>query len=183
MRRTAAMLASVLFLCFLPSTVASAAQSGGDLTPRVPSSHSVVYREQAVIAADSARIWGLLIDLPGYRFWNPWVVRAEGDAVPGATVEVDVVLGNHVMPATHTVLVVQPTTRFCWRDSGWNAWFVYGQRCRTLERQGDGTVVFTNELILDGILSPIADLAIGRAMRDGMAAETAALKRYAEQAP
>ncbi len=140
----------------------------------------VAYREQAVIAADQARIWNLLVDLPGYSSWNPWIVRAEGDATPGSLVKVDVVIGQHVMAAQHTVLVVEPQTTFCWKDSGWNALFVHGQRCRTLQRRADGTVLFTNELVLSGILSPAADLTIGKAMRDGIKAETAALKRAAE---
>ncbi len=180
MRRLATVLGTALALTLLPASAAGAATPDDDLTPREPGPHSVVYREQAVIAADQHRIWQLLVDLPGYASWNPWVVRAEGASTPGSRVKVDVVLGSHVMAAEHTVLVVEPQTRFCWRDAGWNAIFVYGQRCRTLERRPDGTILVRNELLLDGIFSPAANLTVGKAMRDGMAAEMAALKRHAE---
>lgn len=148
--------------------------------PREPSPRSIVFRQEAVIAADQARVWQLLVDLPGYASWNPWVVRADGVAEPGAEVRVDVVLGGHVMKADHVVLAVDPQTRFCWRDAGWNSWFVYGQRCRWLEPRADGTVLFRQELMLDGPLSGAASLATGRALRAGMAAETVALKATAE---
>jgi len=181
LRRIAAVaLGTALLLALAPGSPASAA-SGGDETPREPSAHSVVYREQAIIHADQARIWQLIVDLPGYARWNPWVIRADGGSTPGSEVAVDVVLGRHVMPARHVVLVNEAQSRFCWRDAGWNAIFVYGQRCRTLQPQADGSILFKQELLLDGIFSPAADFTIGQAMRDGMAAETAALKRHAEQ--
>jgi hypothetical protein len=68
----------------------------------------------------------------------------------------------------------------CWRDAGWNAWFVYGQRCRTLTARPDGTVLLHQELMLDGPLSGAAALVLGEPMSDGMAAESAALKKHAE---
>ena len=151
------------------------------LTPREPSKYSVVYREEAVIVASPATVWRLLVDLPGYSAWNPWVVKAEGTAEPGAEVVVDVVLSGHVMRAKHVVLTVEPERRFCWKDAGWNSWFVYGQRCRTLRHQADGSVLFQQELLLDGPLSKVASATMGKAMRAGMAAETAALKQHAER--
>lgn len=152
----------------------------GGTVPRQPSAHSVVYREEAVIAADPARVWQLLVDFDGYRSWNPWLVRAEGEAVPGADVTVRVTMGPTVMTAHHTVLTVRPQAELCWRDAGWNSWFVYGQRCRWIEQRADGTVLFRQELLLDGPLSGLAAATTGRSLRAGMAAETAALKRTAE---
>lgn len=181
MRRIALSILAAVLLGGLTAAPAGAAPSTADDAVREPSAHSVVYRQEAVIAADPGAIWRLLVDLNGYAAWNPWVVRAEGDAVPGAEVDVDVMLGSYRMAATHVVLAVDPQTRFCWRDAGWNAWFVYGQRCRWLEPRADGTVLLRQELLLDGVLSPVADHTIGKAMRNGMAAETAALKARAEQ--
>jgi hypothetical protein len=148
--------------------------------PRTPSKHSVVYRTQAVIEADPARVWHLLVDLPGYATWNPWVIRAEGQAVPGGLVSVEVVMGRRTMRAKHVVLAVEPQARFCWRDEGWTTWFAYAQRSRTIERRADGSVLFSQEVLIDGALKRVAHHTMGKAIRDGMAAETAALKRHAE---
>ncbi|MFD0008840.1 SRPBCC family protein [Streptomyces sp. NPDC127178] len=182
MRRTATIITALSVLTLAAAGPAVAAGPGDDLTPRVPGKHSVVHREQAVIAASPGRIWDILADLPRYREWNPWVRQAEGRLEPGGRVDVTVVLGSHVMAAQHTVLVVEPQHRLCWRDAGWNAYFVYGQRCRTLEQRPDGTVLVTNELLLDGILSSSTDLLMGAALRQGLAGETGALKQRAERA-
>lgn len=184
MRRTPKLLAGLagtLLALAVTAPVAHAAPTHA-LTPRQPSADSVVYRDSAVIEARPGQVWDVLVDFPRYEAWNPWIVRAEGEARPGATVHVDVMLGEQRTKAEHTVLVVQPERRFCWKDAGWNAWFVYGQRCRTLTPQPDGSVLFEVELLLDGPLSGVADHFQGEAMRTGMAAETAALKQRAEQA-
>lgn len=154
--------------------------SGSPLDPREPGDNSVVYRVDTVVSASQERIYGLLTDFPGYASWNPWVTKAAGGTSPGDEVKVDVVLGAVTMAAKHTVLNGVPGKRFCWKDAGWNAWFVYGQRCRTLTTRSDGAVLVSNELLIDGILSGGADHFMGKAMRDGMQAENAALKRVAE---
>ena len=154
--------------------------SGSPLDPREPGEHSVVYRVDTVVSASQERIYGLITDFSGYARWNPWVTKAVGGTSPDDEVKVDVVLGSVTMAAKHTVLNGVPGKRFCWKDAGWNAWFVYGQRCRTLTTRPDGTVLVSNELLLDGILSGGADHFMGKAMRDGMQAENAALKRIAE---
>ncbi|WP_394618034.1 SRPBCC domain-containing protein [Lentzea sp. JNUCC 0626] len=154
--------------------------SGAPLDPREPGVHSVVYRAETVISAPQQRVYDLITNFDGYARWNPWVVKASGGTAPGDEVRVDVLLGPVRMAAKHTVLNGVPGQRFCWKDAGWNALFVYGQRCRTLTTQPDGTVLVTNELLVDGVLSGGTDLFIGKAMKDGMQAENAALKRTAE---
>ncbi|MFD5828521.1 SRPBCC domain-containing protein [Lentzea sp. NPDC060358] len=156
--------------------------TGAPLDPREAGPRSVVHRVDTAVTAPVERIYGLITDFSGYARWNPWVVKAAGGTSPGDEVKVDVVLGPVRMAAAHTVLNGVPGRRFCWRDAGWNAWFVYAQRCRTLTPRPDGTVLVSNEILVDGVLSGGADLVIGKALRDGMRAENAALKREAESA-
>jgi uncharacterized protein YndB with AHSA1/START domain len=141
-----------------------------------------VFREETVIAAEPRRIWELLVDLDGYAGWNPWITRAAGEVAPGGKVSVHVVMGKKTMRVAHEVLVVEPEQRFCWRDSGWSALFVYGQRCRTLTPLGDGTVRFTNELMIEGVLASVAKRIYGADLTSGIAAETAALRSRAQGA-
>jgi hypothetical protein len=148
--------------------------------PRSPSPTTVVYEEEATIAAPVDVIWNTLVDLPGYASWNPWVVQAKGEVTPGASVGVQVVMGPIQQHADHFVMTVDAERSFCWRDAGWNSWFVYGQRCRWLTPQPDGTVHFKQQLLLDGALDHFADATNGPCLRSGMAAETAALKATAE---
>jgi hypothetical protein len=148
--------------------------------PHQPGSCSVVYESDAVIRGTVDQVWDTLADFPRYSEWNPWVVSAEGKLEPGAGVAVQVVLNGHQQRADHVVLTVNPKTDFCWRDAGWNSWFVYGQRCRWLQPKPDGTVAYHVELLLDGPIDWLADWTNGKALRDGMAAETAALKKRVE---
>lgn len=151
-----------------------------DLVPRTPSAGSVVLREEVVIAATPEQVWAVLVDLPAYARWNPWLLRADGEAAVGATVWAEVVLGEQRRRAKHKVLAVDPATRFCWRDAGWTTAFVYGQRCRWLAPRADGTVLFRQELLLEGTSKQMALRRYGPALRAGMAAETAALRRRVE---
>ena len=150
------------------------------LEPRTAGKWSVLFQEQTVIAASPAKIWSVLTDLSTYAEWNPWIPSAEGVLEPGGIVWCDVVLGEKKQRFKHVVLTVEPETRLCWRDAGWNSAFVYGQRNRSLQPQPDGTVLFTQEILIDGLLSKIASLTHGPSLRTGLRLETAALKQRAE---
>jgi hypothetical protein len=155
-------------------------QALDSLEPRVPGKQSVVFDAEAVIDADVADVWDAITDFASYPEWNPWVLSAVGESTPGSSVDVVVMNGKSTMKAKHTVLHGKPLERFCWKDAGWNAWFVYGQRCRTLTVQPDGMVHYQVELMIDGALSHLAALFYGPGIREGIAAETAALKLRAE---
>lgn len=148
--------------------------------PREPGPLSVVFHEETLIDASSATIWEVMTDLASYSEWNPWVIKAEGEMAKGGIVWVDVKLGLFTMHAKHVVLVVEPESRLCWRDAGWNANFVYGQRCRTLSVQPDGKVLYSVDLLVDGILSGTSKLFQGKDLATGLAAETKAIRERAE---
>ena len=140
----------------------------------------IVYRDEAVIHADPATVWDIVIDLPRYAEWNPWIVYARGTAVVGTSVPVGVVLNGNVLDMAYLIVSVDAPTRFCTRDQGLFAFFVPGSRCRTVERLADGSTRFWQELHVEGILGWFADLTFGATVRAGMHAEIAAVKARAE---
>lgn len=150
------------------------------LPPREPGPLSKVYTDEILIDAPMETVWDVILDLPRYTEWNPWVKEAEGDMDKGGIVWVKVKLGPIDMKAKHVVLLNEPYKRFCWRDAGWNANFVYGQRCRTLEMTEEGLVHYKVELLVDGVLSSLANWGQGPFLQAGMASETEALKARAE---
>lgn len=151
-----------------------------DVIPRAASANSIVLSRQTVIHAAPERVFAILVDLPAYRHWNPWLTEASGRAEPGGVVVANVILGEERMRAGHVVLTVDPPSRFCWRDAGWTTAFVYGQRCRWITRLPQGGVLFRQELLLEGPFYEMAYNRYGKALRDGMAAETQAIKIRAE---
>ncbi len=166
-----------------PEDVDQQAQAWGeptDTVPRVPTASSVVYENEATIQAPVDVVWNLVTDLPGYSSWNPWVIKAEGSFTPGARVKVNVKMGPITQTYDHAVMTVTPKSFACWRDAGWNSWFVYGQRCRWFEQNPDGSVHYKVQLMIDGPLDKVAAATNGPCLQTGMAAETNALKERAE---
>jgi uncharacterized protein YndB with AHSA1/START domain len=151
-----------------------------DLNPRVPGKLSVVFSAETVIDADVEDVWEVMTDFASYPDWNPWVRRAVGDLAPGSEVDVDVMMGKNKMNVKHLMLNSETGKRFCWKDWGWNATFVYGQRCRTLTVRADGQVHYKVDLLIDGAMSHIAALFYGPSLREGLDKETPALKARAE---
>jgi hypothetical protein len=158
-----------------------AALFGGPEAPRNPTSHAVFFRSEATIQATPQEIFDIIIDFDSYGDWNPWLLSAEGDAVVGEHVKADVVMGGNVQSYDHVVIAVEPYTRFCWRDAGWNSWFAYAQRCRTLAPQADGSTLLKVETFIDGPLAKLASALQGANLQNGQDSETAALKTRAEQ--
>jgi uncharacterized protein YndB with AHSA1/START domain len=157
-----------------------AALSGPE-APRNPSPLAVFFRSEALIAAEAAEIFDIIIDFDSYAEWNPFIIHAEGDAVVGAKVVVDAVMGDTAQRYDHVVIAVDPYSRFCWRDAGWNSWFAYAQRCRTLTPQADGKVRLMVETFIDGPFAKLAQAMYGSSLQNGQNAETAAIKSRAEQ--
>ena len=99
---------------------------------------------------------------------------------PGAAVIAQVVLHGDPRRAVHRVLEVDAPTRFCWRDHGPTTAFVYGQRCRDLATLPGGGTRLRVELMLDGPMLQVAVRRFGQTLREGLAAETRALRLRAE---
>jgi hypothetical protein len=177
MRSMTTSLATLLVVSTISGTAVAATPSQ---PPATPGPFAVVFHEDSVIRATPQAIWGVIMDLPAYGAWNPWLLSATGDMSPGGSVTVQVVLNGSAQTAYHTVVTVEPYTRFCWKDAGVTAYFVPAQRCRTLKVLANGDVKLENELFLDGLLAWIGNLAYGASLKSGLAGETAALKLRAE---
>ena len=168
---------AVLVLAFVSAALGAPAAAD---EPTPPNHLSIIYRDEAVIHADAARVWDLLIDMPRYSEWNPWIVYARGEAIEGTSVPVGVVLNGNVLDMAYLIVKVEPGKRFCTRDQGFLAFFVPGSRCRMIETLPDGTTRLWQELQVDGVLSWLANLTFGNTVRAGMHAEIEAVKARAE---
>ena len=147
---------------------------------RAPGAGSVLLVEEVEIDAPVDLVWDVLTDLRGYAAWNPWLVDCSGAPEPGAEVVAQVMLNGRPRRAVHRVLEVEPPTRFCWRDHGPTTAFVYGQRCRELVALAGGGTRLRVELMLDGPMLRVAVRRFGQTLREGLAAETEALRSAAE---
>ncbi len=139
-----------------------------------------VITSETLIQADAESVYHLITDLENYAVWNPWVIEAHGQpAVGGALIPVTVKLGAKTMQVKHKILEMQPGRRFVWCDTGWFTAVACGQRARTLKPVGDA-VHYRVELSVRGPLAWLARRLHGNALKAGLQAETAALKKLAE---
>jgi hypothetical protein len=68
------------------------------------------------IDASPARVWRVLIDLPAYWEWNPFIVEASGTVAVGETLSLRMVLpGRDPMTIEPRLLVVEPERELRWK--------------------------------------------------------------------
>ena len=68
------------------------------------------------VAAPPARVWEVLVDLPAYAEWNPFIVQAEGRVAVGETLSLRMALpGWEPMLIEPRLLVVAPGRELRWK--------------------------------------------------------------------
>jgi hypothetical protein len=68
------------------------------------------------IDAPAARVWSVLVDLPGYREWNPFIVEASGNVAVGETLALRMALpGRDPMTIRPRLLIVDPERELRWK--------------------------------------------------------------------
>lgn len=146
--------------------------------PRPP--RVVIWEHELEIAASPAEVWGVLIDFGDYHDWNPFLIDAQGDAAVGQDVEIRLDLGNERRSLWQRVYVVEPSSRFCWRDGGRTTAFVLGARCRSLTETADGTTRYHQELVVGGPFRRLVKRKYSARLARGIRAEANALAEEVE---
>ncbi|MEO3858263.1 SRPBCC domain-containing protein [Acrocarpospora sp. B8E8] len=68
-----------------------------------------------IIKAAPAEVWAVIADFGSYAEWNPFILRAEGEAVEGSTLRLHIrPPGEKGMTHQPTVLIAEPARRLCW---------------------------------------------------------------------
>ncbi len=133
-----------------------------------------------LIAAPIGRVWSILTAFDRYAEWNPYLVRVEGDAIPGSIITVHAVPtpGADPMVSPVTVIAVEP---YAMRWEGglpdrdqWmgDHWFV-------LTREGDATRLDHFEHFSGSLAATILS-AHGATIRDNFIRFNDALRAHSE---
>jgi hypothetical protein len=69
---------------------------------------------QVEIDAPAEHVWAVLMDLPSYPIWNPFISPIEGTLRPGGTLQVTLHVGRRSVPYQATVLEVTPNRLVSW---------------------------------------------------------------------
>ena len=138
------------------------------------------FTHEETIEAGPEVVFALITDLPNYRHWNPFLVEAGGDVSLNGVVKGKSYLGWTTTPYQHRIFELIENQSLCWRDFGFAAKLVCGERSRFVEAV-DGKTRFTCHLKLTGPFAGMINILFGNGLRNGVVAEAQALKIEAEK--
>lgn len=134
-----------------------------------------------VIAAAPERVWTILVDFARYAEWNPFIPRAEGRPVVGATLTLFIrPPGEKGMTHQPTVLVADRAGELQWLGKVAVPGLLSARHSFTLESVGEGTRLRQREEFR-GLLVPLLRRTLDRTGH-GFVQLNAALKERAEAA-
>jgi hypothetical protein len=136
---------------------------------------------EIIIDAPASTVWTLLTDLPGYADWNPFIVRSEGQVVPGARLRNTMRNGDRDITFTPRVLHVEPGQRFEWLGHLWIKGLFDGRHTFEVKALGPNRCQLTQGEHFSGLLSGLILRQIGSDTRQQFVAMNQALKARAEE--
>lgn len=135
------------------------------------------------IDAPPARVWKVLVDLPAYREWNPFIVEASGNVAVGEELSLQMALpGRDPMLIQPQLLVVDPERELRWKGKLVVPGLFDGEHAFVLTRLENDRTRLDHFERFGGLLLPIARGMIYDATVQSFRALNAALAIRAAQA-
>jgi hypothetical protein len=132
------------------------------------------------IDAPASRVWEVLVDLPAYPEWNPFIVEADGKVAVGETLSLRMVLpGRDPVTIEPRLLVVEPERELRWKGRLLLPGLFDGEHAFVLTPLGDGRTRLDHSERFGGLLLPIAKRMIFDATVQSFRALDAALAERA----
>jgi hypothetical protein len=132
------------------------------------------------IDAPPSRVWDVLVDLPAYPQWNPFIVQAEGKVAAGETLSLRMALpGREPMTIEPRLLVVEPPRELRWKGRLLVPGLFDGEHAFVLTPLDDGRTRVDHFERFRGLLLPIAKRMVYDATVESFHALNAALAKRA----
>ena len=134
------------------------------------------------IQASPARVWETLSDFDAYPDWNPFIVQAAGQPVPGSRLELQMRLpGRRPMTFRPTILEATPGHRLRWLGRLLIPGLFDGEHTFTIDPLGPDRVRLSQQEEFRGLLAPLILALIRKPTREGFHQMNQALKTQAER--
>jgi hypothetical protein len=134
------------------------------------------------IGATPDRVWEVLTDFAAYQDWNPFIVQAAGQAVPGTRLELHMRLsGRRPTTIRPEVLEADPARRFRWLGRVLVPGVFDGEHTFTIEPAGPGRARLTQHEEFRGLLAPLVVKLIAKPTLASFHQMNQALKTRVEQ--
>jgi hypothetical protein len=133
------------------------------------------------IQASPERVWETLTDFAAYPDWNPFIVQAAGEPVPGGRLQLRMRLpGRRPMTFRPKVLEATSAHRLRWLGHLFLPGLFDGGHTFTIDPVGADRVRLTQQEEFRGVLVPVILAFIGKPTEDGFHLMNQALKAQVE---
>jgi hypothetical protein len=139
-------------------------------------------RSQIDIDATPERVWQVLSDFSSYPQWNPFIVRAEGEATPRSRLVMRMQpVGARGVTLRPTVVEATPGHRLRWLGRFGIPGILDAEHSFTITPRDGGGVRLAQDENFTGMLVPLLARSLDRHTRPAFEAMNSALKQRAEQ--
>jgi hypothetical protein len=133
------------------------------------------------LQASPDRVWETLTDFAAYPDWNPFIVQATGQPVPGSRLELQMRLpGRRPTAFRPKVLEAAPARRLRWLGHLLVPGLFDGEHTFTIEPTGPDQVRLTQQEEFRGLLAPLLLVFIAKPTEAGFHQMNQALKTRVE---
>ena len=134
------------------------------------------------VQASAERVWEVLTDFAAYPQWNPFIVKASGEPVPGTRLELHMhLVGRRTTVLRPEVLDADPGRTFRWLGRLLVPGLFDGEHRFTIQPASPGQVRLTQHEEFRGLLAPLLLAMIAKSTLEGFHRMNQALKARAEQ--
>ena len=134
------------------------------------------------VQASAERVWEVLTDLAAYQEWNPFIIQASGQAVPGSRLDLRMrPPGRRTTRFRPEVLEAEPGRKLRWLGRVLVPGLFDGEHSFTIHPTGSGRVRVTQHEEFRGLLAPMLLALIAEPTLEGFHLMNRALKNRVEQ--
>jgi hypothetical protein len=134
------------------------------------------------IQASPERVWDVLTNFAAYQAWNPFIVQASGQAVPGSRLDLRMrPPGRRSTRFRPEVLQADPGRELRWLGRVLVPGLFDGEHSFTIHPTGSGEVHVTQHEEFRGLLAPMLLALIAKPTLEGFHLMNRALKHRVEQ--
>jgi hypothetical protein len=139
------------------------------------------YTGTADIQAPASTAWAVLVDFGEYAEWNPMTPAVRGELSVGSPVRLTVRLHGLNLRQRLTITEVTEPTRLVWVLDIGLPWLIRAERTQTITPVGAQQCQYETTDRIRGLLAPLVEMMMGRALRAGFLAQSEALARRVEE--
>lgn len=137
------------------------------------------YASEVEIARPADEVWSILVDLPSYREWNPFTPRIRTTALEeGRWVVIQAWVGWLPFVVLDRIVKVDPGQTIAWAVEAGP--FLQGRREQQVLPLDGGRCRYTTREEFHGLLTPLLDALVGKALALATARMAESLRTRAE---